>query len=669
MDMRTSVCFFCLDSPSPPQSWMLSFSFVFLLRFVFLSLSHATRFSLVSPALLSLPWRRFLHLFLRIVSASPLLLCAIPQTLSSAPASVATPYPLSLPHVSDLPSSSTLTPVLSCVLCAGESPSVSVPPLHTFAHSFALPPSPYTLALARRGFLFFPVFVPPIANTFTSHRPQGGGPCPPILPGLSPRSYPYSLLLSSLASLLVHPHFPLLPFSRSPALPFPCCTLAIAHCCLLCFSVLVPPTILIAITLLHIADGSCPPVLPCPPHASVFPPSLLPSADSFPFLLPFLLLPSSPRPQHANTPFLPGGQRRALRRTELDTLDEYPAVKAEVDADPETAFDEVLADVRPKRPSSSSPLKQSPASAPAAKPKDAFAASAEVTSASAAASKTAETALGDAAAALAPADGGEAAEVEDERTIAARRAELAGPAYDEVRAMEEAAGRVAWARGLEKGTGSLDAERETSGVDALEAGELGVEVEALGQGQVKGGDSVNLGRDEFLRAVEALGPSSASSPASASDAPTPTRPQTRTPLDLGDDPEIARLVSAGVRAALTHPDSVGELLRAPVGVDAPGGGGGAGGWTETGVLANRSSPSPSSPSYDDNAESDSDRQGEAVGEVEGEESDDEDGRDGLGYELEEETGADELFLGKYAESSGNARAFVGGLVGTLQTSG
>ncbi|KAJ7022680.1 mitochondrial ribosomal death-associated protein 3-domain-containing protein [Mycena alexandri] len=36
--------------------------------------------------------------------------------------------------------------------------------------------------------------------------------------------------------------------------------------------------------------------------------------------------------------------------------------------------------------------------------------------------------------------------------------------------------------------------------------------------------------------------------------------------------------------------------------------------------------------------------------------------------VERETGADELFLGKYAESSGNARAFVwGGLLATLQT--
>ncbi|KAJ6552779.1 hypothetical protein B0H19DRAFT_1154946 [Mycena capillaripes] len=218
--------------------------------------------------------------------------------------------------------------------------------------------------------------------------------------------------------------------------------------------------------------------------------------------------------------------------------------------------------------------------------------------------------------------------------------------------MEQAAGRVAWARGLEKGTGSLEAEREvaTSRADGtLEDGaQAGVEVEALGQEQVKGGEDVSVGGDEFLRAVEALDPSSASSPASVSDAPTPTRPQTRTPLDLGDDPEIARLVSAGVRAALTHPDSVGELLRAPVGVDASGGRGGAGGWTETGVFANRSSPS--SPSYDGEADSHSDEEGE---------HDDEDGRDGLGYELEEETGADELFLGKYAESSGNARAFVG----------
>ncbi|KAJ7632787.1 mitochondrial ribosomal death-associated protein 3-domain-containing protein, partial [Roridomyces roridus] len=38
--------------------------------------------------------------------------------------------------------------------------------------------------------------------------------------------------------------------------------------------------------------------------------------------------------------------------------------------------------------------------------------------------------------------------------------------------------------------------------------------------------------------------------------------------------------------------------------------------------------------------------------------------------VQEETGADDLFLGKYAESQGNARAFVwGGLIATLQTSG
>ncbi|KAJ7475250.1 mitochondrial ribosomal death-associated protein 3-domain-containing protein [Mycena galericulata] len=40
-----------------------------------------------------------------------------------------------------------------------------------------------------------------------------------------------------------------------------------------------------------------------------------------------------------------------------------------------------------------------------------------------------------------------------------------------------------------------------------------------------------------------------------------------------------------------------------------------------------------------------------------------------GPRVEPESGADELFLGKYAESGGNARAFVwGGLLGTLQTS-
>ncbi|KAJ7123055.1 mitochondrial ribosomal death-associated protein 3-domain-containing protein [Mycena epipterygia] len=76
-------------------------------------------------------------------------------------------------------------------------------------------------------------------------------------------------------------------------------------------------------------------------------------------------------------------------------------------------------------------------------------------------------------------------------------------------------------------------------------------------------------------------------------------------LALGHDEGIARALSGGLRAALEDPERVGELLHEPVTAATP-------------VTA--------------------------------------------------ESGADELFMGKYVESSGNPRAFVNGLLGTLHTS-
>ncbi|KAJ7173288.1 mitochondrial ribosomal death-associated protein 3-domain-containing protein [Mycena filopes] len=121
-------------------------------------------------------------------------------------------------------------------------------------------------------------------------------------------------------------------------------------------------------------------------------------------------------------------------------------------------------------------------------------------------------------------------------------------------------------------------------------------------------------------------------------------------LPLPEDNELAALVSQGVREAMEDPETTSELLRAPTS------------WAEDvdGI---------------DGVQMDSLRK--MVMQDIGEDGQvrvklDEDGNPILqrpgGRMTERETGADELFLGKYAESSGNARAFVwGGLLATLQT--
>ncbi|KAJ7702463.1 mitochondrial ribosomal death-associated protein 3-domain-containing protein [Mycena rosella] len=75
-------------------------------------------------------------------------------------------------------------------------------------------------------------------------------------------------------------------------------------------------------------------------------------------------------------------------------------------------------------------------------------------------------------------------------------------------------------------------------------------------------------------------------------------------LDFGDDAEIARTLSHGLRGALEDPSIAEELLENPLVPDAP---------------------------------------------------------------VSTDSGADDLFLGKYTESSGNPRAFVAGLLSTLQS--
>jgi hypothetical protein len=243
-----------------------------------------------------------------------------------------------------------------------------------------------------------------------------------------------------------------------------------------------------------------------------------------------------------------------------------------------------------------------------------------------------------------------------------------------VAVLEAAAGAERWAarRQIQDAQiWSLDAERERQLAEAeAEEADESDESGAESEGEMEEGiesmegiedeaDGIESAGEDLVRAAEALADASEVSAndsdlESDSDADADSDSYALGPLDLGDDLDIARIVSAGVRGALHHPEAVADLLRAPTSLhDAS-----SGGWTETGVFR----------STQNAAQGWDDEQGGAYGEMKEDEDgdEDEDDEDGL---VEEEAGADELFLGKYTESSGNPRVFVAGLLGTLQTHG
>ncbi|KAF7326929.1 hypothetical protein MVEN_02586800 [Mycena venus] len=324
-----------------------------------------------------------------------------------------------------------------------------------------------------------------------------------------------------------------------------------------------------------------------------------------------------------------GGQRRRTRRAELDAREEYRAVKAAVDADPETAYDAELADAvesdsqgldaSSSAPPPSTPAQRQPTTRPA--------------SFSSVASRTFAKPAPSAAKAAAEAAKSE----DDEKKIAQLRAELEGGAFDVVRALEQDAEGRQWAlkRAAEDAqVESLDAEVRVlpprAPHDSNYPGDEGLE-EVEGT-PVRAEEA--SAEEDLVRAAEALG-ESADADAAAQ--------ETYTPLELGPDPQIAHILSEGVRDAFADPDSVGDLLRTNTAdVDE--------------VLYGNENDEDLSDEEDVGEE---DEFGSGNG-VKAEKE---------AREVEEETGADELFLSKYQESSGNARTFVKGLVGTLQTSG
>ncbi|KAF7373462.1 hypothetical protein MSAN_00555900 [Mycena sanguinolenta] len=208
--------------------------------------------------------------------------------------------------------------------------------------------------------------------------------------------------------------------------------------------------------------------------------------------------------------------------------------------------------------------------------------------------------------------------LDEGKQIAALQAELNSGEFDVMRALDQEMEMRSWA---------LDRAAKDARVVSLdEPTELGMSVAKDGEYV---GDEVlkEVGanaEDDFVRAAEALAGEGNVVGGEA---------QTYTPLELGSDPEIASLVSDGVRAALANPESIGDLMRTNV--------------------ADVEQVEDSEENEDDEDE-DHDVFDSTVEDADG---------------VEPESGADELFLSKYQESSGNARTFVKGLLGTLQTSG
>jgi hypothetical protein len=302
---------------------------------------------------------------------------------------------------------------------------------------------------------------------------------------------------------------------------------------------------------------------------------------------------------------------------ELDLEEEYRAAKTAVDVDPETAYDAELADNF--EPDWDAAQLRSPPPHLTSTPQS----SAGTSFSSAAAKSFDKRPAAPAAAAPTP---------DEKQEIARLHRELEGEEYDEVRLLEGGLEEKKWfrARAVEDArVESLDAVRERDG-RAIRAEENLEEVESEGK-EVAAVDAEASAGDDLVGAVEALGESN-----DAELADTDV-------LELGPDQEIAGLLSQGVRNALADPDSVGDLLRTNVAN------------ADEAVYGNEDDDEFDDDSEEEEYEDESDSEGE--------------GEAARGEVVEEDSGADELFLSKYQESSGNARTFVKGLVGTLQTSG
>ncbi|KAJ7248900.1 mitochondrial ribosomal death-associated protein 3-domain-containing protein [Mycena haematopus] len=307
-----------------------------------------------------------------------------------------------------------------------------------------------------------------------------------------------------------------------------------------------------------------------------------------------------------------GGERRANRREEIEFLAGYRAVKAEVAADPENAYDDELVDAVDSNEASSLP--PPPPTPPQPQP----------TSFSKVAAKTF------AKGAAAPV---EAAPLDEGKQIAVLRGELASGDFDVNRALDQEMEFRAWA--LDRATEDARVVSLDQGADwdTIAAEDEGYEGEEVLEEEVGMSATEASAEDDLVRAAEALAGGGDSADV---DLVHPEETQTYTPLELGDDPEIAGLVSEGVRHALENPEAVGDLLRTNV-ADV------------------------------DQIEEDDEDDSEDEDEDESDSNEDSDSEEEEGVETE--SGADELFLSKYQESSGNARTFVKGLLGTLQTSG
>jgi hypothetical protein len=302
---------------------------------------------------------------------------------------------------------------------------------------------------------------------------------------------------------------------------------------------------------------------------------------------------------------------------ELDLEEEYRAAKTAVDVDPETAYDAELADNF--EPDWDAAQLRSPPPHLTSTPQS----SAGTSFSSAAAKSFDKRPAAPAAAAPTP---------DEKQEIARLHRELEGEEYDEVRLLEGGLEEKKWfrARAVEDArVESLDAVRERDG-RAIRAEENLEGVESEGK-EVPAVDAEASAGDDLVGAVEALGESN-----DAELADTDV-------LELGPDQEIAGLLSQGVRNALADPDSVGDLLRTNVAN------------ADEAVYGNEDEDEFDDDEEEEEYEDESDSEGE--------------GEAARGEVVEEDSGADELFLSKYQESSGNARTFVKGLVGTLQTSG
>ncbi|KAJ7070144.1 mitochondrial ribosomal death-associated protein 3-domain-containing protein [Mycena amicta] len=283
-----------------------------------------------------------------------------------------------------------------------------------------------------------------------------------------------------------------------------------------------------------------------------------------------------------------GGQRRAIRRVELQAFDEYRTMSAQVDSeiDPEMNAAEYDPEAASAAPDIAAFMRSMTKTHPPSSPEEHLRAAEQ------------DVLI---------------------QQIAEEQKTLEDPEMEEVAVMEGALTAeklLQKGREWDAGVRSLDAEMaaerlerakiESGAYDEAEEGEEGEENEE------------NESEDEMVEtpaekesptddALEAFAQEFSEEQSASEDSLDDDDDIDPNKLDLGDDAQLAQFLSDGLRGAFSgnNPERLSQLMRAPV---------------------------------------DSIR-------------------------VEPESGADDLFLAKYAESSGNARAFVwGGLLGTLQTS-